>query len=96
MITFENATNGNANMIIFPNSTEENIGYFTNERVDRTTIPNEWNLYEFRTNDGGQRSTLEPVVRVNFGGSFLTKNQISFPDENDKYRNIKGKHRKIK
>ena len=95
MLTFKDVTNGNPNMIMFPNSTEENIGYFAKERVDRNTLPDGWNLYEFRTGSSGAKSTLEPVVKVNFGGSFITQTQINFPNENDKYRNIKGKFKKL-
>lgn len=40
MITFEKATSGNANMIMFPDSNKETVGYFTDERVDRTSVPN--------------------------------------------------------
>ena len=95
MLTFKEVTKGNPNMIVFPKSAEENMGYFTKERVARSTLPDGWNLYEFRTGTSGTKSTLEPVVMVNFGGSFVTETQIDFPNENDKYRNIKGKVKKL-
>ena len=96
MITFKQATKDNPNMILFPSTSEENIGFFTEERVDKSTVPEGWQVYEFRTNNYGRRSTIEPKVAVNFGGSFVTETPITFPDENDKYRNIKGKVKKIK
>lgn len=96
MTTFEKITEKKPNMVLFPNTDEEITGYFVNERINKTSIPNGWNLYEFRTNTSGQKSTIEPSVRVNFGGSFLTQMLINFPDKNDEYRNIKGKCKIIK
>lgn len=93
--TFAKITNGVPNMILFPNTPEETIGYFTPERVNRDTIPDGWHLYEVRNGTSGQKATIEPVVMVNFGGSFITNTPITFPNESDKYRNIRGKAKKL-
>jgi hypothetical protein len=55
-------------------------GYFTNERVDRESIPEGWFAYDIRSGEDGEFSTLEENVATNHAGTFLTRDYIELPD----------------
>lgn len=64
-------------MILSPSCKTENKGYFTNLRVDKTTLPAGWYAYDIRTSDTGKLMCLEKdTVTVNHGGTFLTQNPV--------------------
>ncbi len=90
MQTFKQAVAENIIFVLSPDCKTEIRGFFTDERVDKDTIPTGWKTYEFRTNGCGNDNlcTLEKHVVVNFGGTYLTKKEI--PMKNN-YRNLSGK-----
>jgi hypothetical protein len=55
-------------------------GLFTNARVDRETLPEEWHAYDIRGGTDSDFSTLEESVTVDHTGTFLTKTEIQFPE----------------
>lgn len=65
-----------ARFIVSPGCKTENIGLFTNQRVDRKTLSRGWYAYDIRTNSNGTLCSLEPNVVVNHGGTFLTKTPV--------------------
>ena len=54
----------------------ENTGLFTNQTIDRKTLPQGWCAYDIRTKSNGTLCSLEPNVEVNHGGTFLTKTPV--------------------
>lgn len=57
----------------------DKIMLFTNERLTDEDIPNGWNLYHLRQNpDTGRFASIEPNVRVDHGGSIVSKEPIDF------------------
>lgn len=82
--TFKEGLNEHDKLIVGPGSENENNGYFSSVRVDRNTLPEGWFAYDFRRNNIGELRTIEKgYVTDNYGGTFLTQNQIRFPK--DKY-----------
>lgn len=65
MITFEEAIQENQRLCISPGCKTQNTGYFTNERVDRSTVPTGWYAYDIRHGDSGNFTALENGVKVN-------------------------------
>lgn len=55
-------------------------GYFTNNRVDRESIPEGWFAYDIRRGEYCRFSTLEENVATNHEGTFLTRDYIELPD----------------
>lgn len=53
-------------------------GLFTDERVDRNTIPNGWYFYEIRHDDDSWGDPIEIAlgILVNFYGTFITKEPL--------------------
>lgn len=64
---------------------------FTDERLDSKTIPRGWHLYEVRHADERQLLPAEicDYVYVNFMGSLLSEEPISFFDEERNGRRFK-------
>ncbi len=64
---------------------------FTNNRIDRTTVPRSWHCYDLRgsDNDPGSFGTLEHKVGVNHAGTILSPEKILFPRGKD-YRPVRG------
>ena len=54
-------------------------------RVDAQNVPPDYYAYELRHDEGGDIAALEKSVRVDFGGTILSKDEIE----------IVGDHRKI-
>lgn len=76
LISFEVAMHDADVFVVSPGCKTENRGYFTNYRVDRATLPSGWYAYDIRHGDSGNFCALEPFVRVNHGGTFLTQKPI--------------------
>lgn len=50
---------------------------FTDERIDRDAVPDGLFAYDIRESDDGDRpATVEPLVRVNHGGTIITRKEI--------------------
>lgn len=60
-------------------------GLFTSLRVDKFTIPQEYNKYSIRHSDEGDEwfYTLEKFVWANHFGDFIAKENVSMDDENN-------------
>lgn len=58
---------------------------FSDSRVDRSTVPDGWYVYDLRGSDYDPDliSTLEARVIVNYAGSILTPEPVIFPDGQD-------------
>ena len=83
-------------------NTEEYHGYFCEEKITvddvkksseiSKDLKEHFNIYNFRHSDNGERefATIEPSVRVNFSGSFVTNSDLSseFANPDDKYAEI--------
>ena len=65
-----------------------NPALFTVSRIDKTTVPSGVYAYDIREGDGGGYATLEPNVKVNFGGTVILTQPLIFDSEDDKYVNI--------
>lgn len=63
---------------------------FTNERIDRNTVPKGWYCYDFRgsDNDAGKLNTVEPRVAVNHSGAVLLPEEIDMKGKG--YRRVRG------
>lgn len=64
---------------------------FTNDRVDKATVPKGWYRYNIRGSDSdpGSFGTLECEVAVNHAGTILSSEEIPFPKGKD-YKPIRG------
>lgn len=64
---------------------------FSDSRVNRSTVPDGWYVYDLRGSDYDPDliSTLEARVIVNYAGSILTPEPVIFPDGQD-YLDVKG------
>lgn len=63
-------------------------GDFIDLRIDKATIPEGKYMYHCRHDDNGdwcEPVTIEPLVVVNFCGTFVTDKEIEWPNVNDKY-----------
>ena len=76
MITFEQAIAKNQAFIVSPGCKTENCGFFTNERVDKSTMPKGWYAYDIRHGSSGNFIDLEETVIANHAGTFLTKTPV--------------------
>lgn len=65
---------------------------FTNNRVDRETVPEGWYCYDLRGSDydPGTPISMEERVVVNHAGTILSPEKIPFA-QGKNYRNIRGK-----
>jgi hypothetical protein len=63
---------------------------FTNNRIDRSTVPGGYYAYDLRHGDSGDFSTVEPTVRVNHAGTVITTVALKFKNESDKYKKVKN------
>lgn len=65
-------------------------GIYTPHRVDRDTVPKGNYVYECRHGDVNTSRivTVEPKVRVNFKGTFISETSIEFSNEQDKFINV--------
>ena len=54
---------------------------FTNGRIDRSTVPEEWYCYDFRGSDDdpGELCYIEESVAVNHAGSILMPEKLQLP-----------------
>lgn len=63
----------------------ENLGWFTNFRVDRSTLPDGVFAYDIRGGDEEYFCTVEKnEVIVNHSGTFLTETEILFNEGADR------------
>jgi len=78
MITFEEARRDDFEYFeveLF--ATDETIdGFFSNARIDRSTVPAGWYAYDLREGDDGDIATIEHSVSVNHYGTFLTQSEL--------------------
>lgn len=57
------------------------LAIFTENRIERSTLPEGVYAYDIRQSDDGERfATLEPAVCVNFGGTLLVLQEIPMPE----------------
>lgn len=56
----------------------ENRGYFTNSRVNRSTLPEGWHAYDIMGTDSGciGNGIIKEYVRVNHVGTFVTQKPL--------------------
>ncbi len=65
---------------IFLGTPNEYIGYFTNYRIDRKSLPNGWFAYDIRSGEDEYLCTIEQkLVLVDFAGTFLINKKVKFP-----------------
>lgn len=64
-------------------------GIYSDHRVDASTIPPGGYFYECRHCDSSNTlATVEPRVRVNFKGTFISETPIKFSNDEDKFINV--------
>ena len=80
MITFTEAIDECQEFIVNPYTTKASYGFFTNARVDRSTIPDGWYAYDIRHDDDGDFITLEAQVLANHAGTFLTPHPVKLSE----------------
>ena len=63
---------------------------FTNDRIDRATVPKGWYCYDFRGSDSdpGKLNCVEPLVGVNHSGTVLLPEEIDMKGKD--YRRVRG------
>lgn len=91
MITFQEALQENQAFIVAPDTNREVRGFFTNCRVNKETIPDDWYVYDIRHGDEGGFCTIEKRVVVNHAGTFLCKNPVKldvFENPHDEFLNL--------
>jgi hypothetical protein len=76
-------------LILSPGCKTEICGYFTNFRVDRSSVPEGWYAYDIRHGDSGELCTIEKCVLVNHAGTFLTKTPVKL--NKDGFRSLIGR-----
>lgn len=81
--------NGECEMmeVLAPNTIYK--GYYCDPKLDRSTMPEGWYAYDFRTDDDGCGIFCEichNYVMVNNGGTFFTQNEITELREADSYK----------
>jgi hypothetical protein len=88
LCTFKEGFNKRNTFILRPGCKNENSGYFSNVRVDRSTLPEGWYAYDIREDGNGNLCSIEKgYVIVNHGITFLTQTPVRFPkDKNGKER----------
>lgn len=94
MISFNEAINENQGFILSPGCKTEIRGYFTNMRVDRKTVPDDWYAYDIRHGDSGSFYTIEPYVLVNHAGTFLSQTEVPMTNiglNGKPYRSLSGR-----
>lgn len=65
------------------------VGEFTYERIDPVSVPMNKFIYNLRGFDyNGLPLSIEPYVKCDFSGSFITEKKIRFPNKFDKYIEI--------
>lgn len=89
MITFNEAIAKNYMFVLSPDCKSEIKGWFTNERVDRNTVPDGWYAYDFRHTSNGNLCSLEDHVSVNHGGTFLAQTPVKM--NRNGYRSLSGR-----
>lgn len=63
---------------------------FTNFRIDRSTVPENWYCYDFRGSDSdpGKLNYVEPRVGVNHAGAVLLPEELDLKGKD--YRRVRG------
>lgn len=65
---------------------------YTEDRIDRATVPKGLYIYDTRHNDNGDWVTPvtveDKIVTVNFCGTLITKKPVTFRSKKDRCRNI--------
>ena len=84
-ISFDEAFETGDNFILAPGKKTENVGIITEQRVDRSSVPEGWYVYEIRHSSNGSPISVENNVCCNFYGTFLTKKPIKFRKDKDYY-----------
>jgi hypothetical protein len=92
-LSFERGFNngGCDRMIIITPDTTYN-GYYCDPKLDRSTMPEGWYAYDFRTDDDGLGffcTINHNYVMVNNGGTFFTQTEIPELREPDSYKTMK-------
>ncbi len=54
---------------------------FTNDRIDRSKVPQGYYTYDIRHDDEGEPETVEPNVMCNHYGSILVREQIPMTED---------------
>lgn len=82
-VSFEQALKESTRFIISPDCKTEIDGRMTDYRIERSTVPNGWYVYDVR--GLGYPCTLENYVMVNHYGTFMTKTPVNFKGKDYKY-----------
>lgn len=79
--SFESERNALEEFWMTLNDGTTHMGMISYSRIIHDTIPNGYNCYEIRHDDGskGDPVTVEAQVFVNFYGTFITKDVINIP-----------------
>ena len=81
MISFIEAILEKSEFVVNPYTIKASHGFFTNSRVDRSTVPDGWYAYDIRHDDEGDFVTLEAQVLANHAGTFLTPHPVKLNSE---------------
>ena len=92
-LSFEKAyNNGDCRTMEITSPDKIYKGFFCDPKLDRSTMPEGWYAYDFRTDDEGLGMFCElchNYVYVNNGGTFFTQTEIPELKEADSSANIK-------
>ena len=77
---FNEVLNTGTEYFLNPGKEDEIRGVVVYDRIDPATIPTGYHVYEIRHDDTGSPCTIEKRVWVDFYGSFITQQEIAFPE----------------
>ena len=60
---------------------KEYMGFFSNARIDKSTVPDGWHAYDILEGDGRDFYCLQNNVGVNHGGTFVTSHNLNIKDD---------------
>jgi hypothetical protein len=81
MITYDEAIEDADEIVLYVDNDREINGLFTNGRVDRSTIPDGYYIYDFREGEDGVFCSIENTVVVNHAGSFITDTELDLGED---------------
>ncbi len=65
---------------------KEYEGYFANIRIDRSSVPNGWNVYDIRHDESGDPCEIRNgYIFINHFGTFYTQNKFSLNEGESLY-----------
>ncbi len=90
IITFDEAHKVPEEMTIITNTGKEYHGFFSDIRLDRSTLPAGWSAYDIREDDeNGEMGTLEyGYVFVNHFGTFYMNGSIEELNKDNTWVNL--------